>query len=130
VIAIVISSACLSTLGCPKPESDDTEGDGPNVLGAIQNELNNTPGQLSGTVFLDGRPQAYGTVQVLDLEGKLVGQERAGQTGHYRILDLLPGDYDVVYLSASGNPIGQKIRVRIRPGRFEQLDLEFTTQQQ
>jgi len=123
-----VSIACLALLtGCP-PQNGDSEGENTNVFEALQHEVNQVPSQMVGTVLLDGHPQAYGTVQVLDLEGSLVAQERATQAGHYRILDLLAGDYNVVYINAGGAPIGQPIRVRIRPGRFEQLDLEFTTQ--
>jgi hypothetical protein len=83
------------------------------------------PGQISGTVYVNGNPQAFGTVQVFDMDGNQAGQERCTEYGHYTIKDLLPGRYNVVYLSASGRQLGEPTMVQVRPGRMEQVDLHI-----
>jgi len=83
--------------------------------------------KIAGTVFIDGRPQAYGTVQAWK-DGALVGQIRATQSGHYNLANLDPGTYTLVYLNARGAPIGGETVVQVRMGRFETVDLELTVQ--
>lgn len=95
------------------------------LIGTSCGGLSNIKGSISGTVFVDGRPQAFGTVQVL-MDGQLIAQERCTQTGHYIIKGLSAGTYEVVYLNARGNPIGEATVVQVRMGRFEQVDLQLT----
>jgi len=87
----------------------------------------NFVGSIGGTVYINGHPQAFGTVQVFDTEGNLVSQERCSQTGHYTIKDLKPGTYKLVYLNARAAPLGEETIVQVRPGRFEQVDLQLST---
>jgi hypothetical protein len=85
-------------------------------------------GSISGTVYVDGRPQAFGTVQVYNELGTLVSSDRCTETGHYIIRGLDAGRYEVTYLNARGSPIGQPTIVEVRLGRFEQVDLNITVQ--
>jgi hypothetical protein len=97
------------------------------LLGPACSQLQNVKGSIGGTVYVDGRPQAFGTVQAY-LGDQLVGQERCSQSGHFTIRDLSPGTYTVIYLNASGGPIGGETIVELRLGRFEQVDLELSVQ--
>ena len=98
----------------------DSDNDGP----AIQFEAKS---KIAGTVYIDGRPQAYGTVQAW-LDGAMVAQERCTQSGHYVLANLEAGTYTLVYLNARGAPIGGETIVEARVGRFEQVDIELTVQ--
>jgi hypothetical protein len=89
------------------------------------NALTKIKSSIAGTVYIDGRPQAFGTVQAWK-DGALIAQERATQSGHYQIKDLDPGTYSIVYLNARGNPFGGETIVEVRRGRFEQVDLQLT----
>lgn len=94
------------------------------LIGTSCGGMSNIKGSISGTVFVDGRPQAFGTVQVLR-DGIMVAQERCTQTGHFIIKGLDAGTYDVVYLNARGNPVGDVTVVQVRMGRFETVDLQL-----
>jgi len=83
--------------------------------------------KIGGTVFIDGRPQAYGTVQAWQ-DGELVAQTRCNQTGHYTLPNLDAGTYTLVYLNARGAPIGGETIVEARMGRFEPVDIELNVQ--
>ena len=85
-------------------------------------------GSISGTVYVDGRPQAFGTVQVFKADGQFIASERCTQTGHYIIQGLDAGTYEVTYLNARGAPLGESTMVEVRIGRFEQVDLNLTVQ--
>lgn len=95
------------------------------LIGTSCGGMGSIKGSISGTVFVDGRPQAFGTVQV-HKDGHMIAQERCTQTGHYIIKGLDAGTYEVLYLNARGNPIGEVTIVQVRMGRFEQVDLELT----
>ncbi len=97
------------------------------LLGPACNQMRNIKGSIGGTVYVDGRPQAFGTVQAY-LGDQLVGQERCSQSGHFTIRNLDPGTYTVIYLNAQGGPIGGETIVELRLGRFEQVDLELSVQ--
>ncbi|MCX6645979.1 MAG: hypothetical protein NTY09_06445 [bacterium] len=94
--------------------------------------LKGVKGSISGTVYIDGRPQAFGTIQVFKLDdagnSTYVAQDRCTETGHYIIQGLDAGTYSVTYLNARGNPIGGNTTVEVRLGRFEPLDLNLTVQ--
>jgi len=96
-------------------------------LGTACDRLRNVKGSIGGTVFVDGRPQAFGTVQAY-LGDTVVGQERCSQSGHYTIRDLEAGTYTLIYLNAMGAPIGGETIVELRLGRFEQVDLQLSVQ--
>jgi len=117
--------------GCPpdseRYNSQDSDEETERTFLDIANPSQH-PGQISGTVYVDGNPQAYGTVQVFDMDGNQAGQERCTQYGHYTVKDLLPGRYNVVYLSSSGRQLGEPTMVEVRSGRMEQVDLEIETQ--
>ncbi len=87
-------------------------------------QLTKIKSSIAGTVFVDGRPQAFGTVQAF-LGNTLVQQERCTQSGHYQLKDLQPGTYTLLYLNARGAPIGGETIVEVRRGRFEQVDLQL-----
>lgn len=118
----------LSLVGCPQPEGEDNGDDSDSgfVSDFVDSAWGEALGSIAGTVYIDGNPQAYGTVQALNEEGKLVAQERCNQTGHFRIMGLRHGTYRLVYLNARGAPFGEETIVRVRPGRFESVDLELS----
>jgi len=97
------------------------------ITGTSCSQLKKVKSKIAGTVYVDGRPQAYGTVQAYK-DGTLVAQERCGDSGHYTLPDLDPGTYTLVYLNARGAPIGGDTVVEVRMGRFETVDLELTVQ--
>jgi len=90
--------------------------------------LGNIKGSISGTVYVDGRPQAFGTVQVFTADGQYIASERCTQTGHYIIQGLDAGTYEITYLNARGAPLGQVTTVEVRLGRFEPVDLQLVVQ--
>jgi hypothetical protein len=94
--------------------------------------MKSVKGSISGTVYIDGRPQAFGTIQVYKMDGTpngtYVAQDRCTETGHYIIQGLDAGTYQVTYLNARGNPVGGVTTVEVRLGRFEPLDLNLTVQ--
>ena len=89
--------------------------------------LSKVKSKIAGTVYIDGRPQAYGTVQAWK-DDTMVIQERCSQSGHFNLAALDPGTYTLVYLNARGAPIGGDTIVHVRIGRFETVDLELTVQ--
>lgn len=97
------------------------------MTGMSCNMADKVKAKIAGTVYVDGRPQAYGTVQAWK-DGQMVAQERCTQSGHYNIANLDPGTYTLVYLNARGAPIGGDTIVEVRIGRFETVDLELTVQ--
>jgi len=118
----------LLLTGCPTPEADaESEGEETGFLEMINSGLEEMTSSLAGTVYIDGRPQAYGTIQVWDEEENLVAQERANGSGHFRITDLKAQRYYIRYLNASGAYFGEPIMVQLRPGRPEVLDLELSS---
>lgn len=121
----------LSLVGCPEPKGEDNGDDSGSGLVSdfVDSAWGEALGSIAGTVYINGNPQAFGTVQALDEEGKLVAQERCNQTGHFRILGLRQGTYRLVYLNARGAQFGEETVVRVRPGRFERVDLELSTVQ-
>jgi hypothetical protein len=94
--------------------------------------MKSVKGSISGTVYIDGRPQAFGTVQVYKLDdagnGTYISQDRCTETGHYIIQGLDAGKYEITYLNARGAPVGGVTTVEVRLGRFEPLDLNLTVQ--
>ncbi len=90
-------------------------------------QLRNIKASIAGTVYIDGRPVAFGTVQVVNEAGVVVAQERTTSSGHYQIKDLDPGTYKVVYLNARGVRFGRETMIEVRRGRFEQVDLELSS---
>ena len=98
------------------------------LLGTSCGVMRNVKGSISGTVYVDGRPQAFGTVTVSTEEGQFVAQERCTETGHYMLRGLDAGTYLVTYLNARGNPLGEPTKVEVRIGRFEQVDLNLVVQ--
>ncbi len=97
------------------------------LLGTSCGGLKNVKASIAGTVYIDGRPQAFGTVQAWR-DGAMVQQQRCGQSGHFHLKDLNAGKYTVVYLNARGAPIGGETVVQVRLGRFETVDLYLTVQ--
>jgi len=95
------------------------------LLGTACSAFRNIKASIAGTVYVDGRPQAFGTVQAY-LGTALISQERCTQSGHYQIRDLDPGDYTIVYLNARGAPLGGETYVTVRLGRFETVDLQLS----
>jgi hypothetical protein len=123
--AILILALLL--FGCPNPEGEENgEGEGTSFLEMINEGLEDMPSSLTGTVYVNGRVQAFGTIQVYDEEDHLVAQERANLYGHFRIVDLRAQTYYLVYLNASGSALGEPVMVQLRPGRPEVFDLEIT----
>jgi hypothetical protein len=118
----------LSLVGCPESAGEDNgeDSDSGIVSEFVDSAWGEALGSIAGTVYVDGNPQAYGTVQALDEEGKLIAQERCNQTGHFRIMGLKQGIYRLIYLNARGSPFGGETVVRVRPGRFERVDLELS----
>ncbi len=114
----------LFLFGCPNPDGEEN-GEGTSFLEMINEGIEDMPSSLTGTVYVNGRVQAFGTIQVYDEEDNLVAQERANLNGHYRITDLRARTYYIVYLNASGSPLGEPIMVQLRPGRPEVVDLEI-----
>jgi len=87
-------------------------------------------GNIAGTVFMDGRPFAFCTVQAFRISGveeTLVVQERVTTAGHYQLKNLEPGTYKLVCISPQGNPVGNPMTVEVRAGRFEQVDLVLSS---
>ncbi len=87
-------------------------------------------GNIAGTVFMDGKPFAFCTVQafmVTGAEETLVAQERVTTAGHYQLKNLEPGMYKLVCLNPQGNPVGEPTTVEVRAGRFEQVDLVLSS---
>ena len=127
-IYILSTVLLLSLVGCPESAGEDTgEDSGSGIVSEfVDSAWGEALGSIAGTVYIDGNPQAYGTVQALDEEGKLIAQERCNQTGSFRIRGLRQGIYRLVYLNARGSPFGEATVVRVRPGRFERVDLELT----
>jgi hypothetical protein len=95
------------------------------LMGTSCSQLTRIKAQIAGTVYVDGRPQAFGTVQAYK-DGALISQERCTQSGHYQLKDLDPGEYTIVFLNARGAPIGGETIVDVRLGRFEQVDLQLS----
>jgi len=87
----------------------------------------NVKSKIAGTVYVDGRPSPYGTVQAW-LDGKLVAEERCTLYGHYNLPNLDPGTYKLIYLNAMALQIGRETVVEVRKGRFEQVDIELKVQ--
>ena len=114
---------CLIVAGCPNPENGESEG---NVWEQfVDSAMGDALGSISGTVYINGRPQAFGTVQAFNEDGQMVKQERCTQYGHFTISELEQGTYHLVYLNARGAPLGEETVVRVRPGRFERVDLRL-----
>ncbi len=126
-VALVAFAAIL--VGCPPEDNarrdDKKDTTDPAFFSAA--DPANFVGSIGGTVYVDGNPQAYLTVQVFDSEGNLASQERCNQTGHFTIKDLKPGTYKLIVLNARAAPIGEETIVQVRPGRFEQVDLQIST---
>ncbi len=118
----------LSLVGCPESAGEDNGDDsGSGIVSEfVDSAWGEALGSISGTVYIDGNPQAFGTVQALDEEGIMIAQERCNQTGHFTIRGLRQGTYRLVYLNARGAPFGEETVVRVRPGRFERVDLELS----
>ncbi len=130
-IIIIFLLPVFTMCGCPEPSPGSNPGNGDQSDSSGEHSFINPegfPGSIAGTVYLDGRPLPYGTVQAFDSESKLAAQERCTLAGHYTLKDLLPGRYSLICLGASGAPIGKETIVQVRPGRFEQVDLELSSQ--
>jgi len=98
----------------------------PALAGASCGQLRNLKASIAGTVYMDGRPAGWGTVQLLNEAGQVVAQERCTDSGHYNIRNLDPGRYTMVWLNNQGVPYGGETVVEVRRGRFEQVDLYLT----
>ena len=96
------------------------------LLGTSCSQLANIKASISGTVYMDGRPVAFGTVQAINDAGQVVASERTGSSGHYLLKDLDPGRYKLVYVNANGALFGKETIVEVRRGRFETVDLELS----
>lgn len=109
--------------GCPEAENSNGESEGTVWNQFVDSAMGDALGSIAGTVYINGRPEAFGTVQVLNEDGKQVASDRATQFGHYTIRGINQGTYRLVYLNARGAPVGEETVVRVRPGRLEQVDL-------
>ena len=88
--------------------------------------LRNVKASISGTVYLDGRP-SFGTVVLLDMNGKQVAQQQTNMNGHFRITDIPAGRYQIQYLNNHGIPFGEPSIVEVRLGRPETVDLKLSS---
>jgi len=96
------------------------------LLGASCGQLTNLKASIAGTVYMDGRPVAFGTVQAYNEAGHVVGSERTTDSGHYIIKNLDPGTVTLVYLNSNGVQFGRETVVEVRRGRFETVNLELS----
>jgi hypothetical protein len=96
------------------------------LMGASCSRLMNIKASIAGTVYMDGRPVAFGTVQAINEGGTVVGSERTTDSGHYIIKNLDPGTYTLVYLNSNGVQFGRETTVQVRRGRFETVNLEIS----
>src|SRR3990172_7586655 len=73
----------------------------------------NVKSEIAGTVYVDGRPSAYSTIQAW-LDDTLVAQVRCTHYGHYDFPNLDPGTYKLICLNAQGMQIGRETVVEVR----------------
>jgi hypothetical protein len=97
------------------------------LAGTSCGQLRNLKASIAGTVYMDGRQQAWGTVQAMNEAGQVVAQERCTDSGHYQLKNLDPGRYTLVYVNNMGVPYGGETVVEVRRGRFEQVDLYLSS---
>ena len=98
------------------------------ILGVMTNvscdRLKNIKASISGTVYMDGRPQS-GHVELKDANGNIVAMDDTTLAGHYILKDIKAGDYTLQFLNMQGVPFGGEVTVKVRMGRFEQVDLHI-----
>ena len=94
--------------------------------GTSCSKLKNIKAPVTGTVYMDGRP-ASGTVAIKDEGGTVIAQERTNINGHFRITDLNPGTYKIVYFNYQGVPWKTEQVIQIRLGRPEVVELQLNS---
>ena len=113
----------LFTTGCPKP-SEPAPSDAPETGYDINLPANQ--GDVHGIVYVDGRPQAFGIVQIYDTADKKLKECRTNTEGAFTLCDFAPGRYILRYINAVGNRVGDDIEIEILPAQDIEKDLRFT----
>ena len=109
--------------GCPKPK-EPAPSDVPETGYDITHPANQ--GDVHGIVYVDGRPQAFGIVQIYDTGDSKLKECRTNTEGSYTLCDFAPGKYILRYINAVGNRVGEDVEVEILPARDIEKDLRFT----
>jgi hypothetical protein len=113
----------------------DENGDTAAELGLFENGAaltftnskdSKSSGSIVGSVYMDGRPVA-GHILVKDTKtGQVVAQADTNMNGHYIVKDLDEGEYDLQYLNMQGVPFGRIVRLFVREGLSEVIDIQLS----
>jgi len=112
----------LFATGCPKPK-EPAPSDAPETGYDITLPANQ--GDVHGIVYVDGRPQAFGIVQIYDTSENKLKECRTNTEGSYTLCDFAPGRYILRYINAVGNRVGEDVEIEILPARDIEKDLKF-----
>jgi hypothetical protein len=88
-------------------------------------QLSQIKASISGTCYMDGRP-IQGTVLLLDAAGTQLAQNRTTLSGHFQLKDITAGEYQLQFLNMQGVPFGEPVKVVVRLGRPEMVDIQLT----
>jgi len=82
-------------------------------------------GNIRGTVYYDDRPLAFGTVQLVSCNHKVLDDVQCGVSGDFAFGGVEPGRYMLRYINSRGVLFGDTFSVDVRPGRTEVVELRY-----
>jgi hypothetical protein len=84
-----------------------------------------TLGTIAGAVSVDGRPKAFGTVQVLVNKHTVVKDAECDVLGRFRVGELRPGTYYLRYIDSRGVIMGDTVSCTVKAGETVQVDIHL-----
>jgi len=123
--------AAMSAVSTSDPEipaeSAPTEQTGPPeyVETPEEPDASSTLGAIAGTVTVDGRPEAFGAVQVLVNRHTVVKDTPCDVLGRFRVAQLRPGRYYLRYIDSRGVIMGDTVSCYVKAGETVQIDIKL-----